>query len=284
MAILSEQLKEQRMYAEAQLKNARNFNRFITVKSIGIEPLELGGQTIECLKVYYEGVYGYIPKDRMDDYEFRSLYSFVNGEFQVTVETIISDDHDTFFIGNRKAALQKQEELFWKSAKKGQLHNAFVSGVDKTNLYLIVNGVRIRMPKEEYSYSYHHDLREVVAIGETMNVCITSINNEEQKLEVSRRVLEVDPSKHLSQYKVGGVYACEINNIDFERASVFVTLEPHGITALAKMPALRIGQHLKVGDKQLSFKVNRVDLDKGHIFGHIIVPKVAQIAKARRSW
>ncbi|MFY0519300.1 hypothetical protein ACOMCU_15955 [Lysinibacillus sp. UGB7] len=287
MTMLEEQLKEKRMYAAAALRDARRFKRFITVTSVGVEELERAGTKIECLKVYFDGVYGYIPKDKIDDYDFRSLFSFVDGEFQVTVEEVISDEHNSFFIGNRKAALEKQAEMFWNSAKdgqskEGQIYDAFVSGVDKTNIYLIINGVRTRMTKEEYSYSYHSDLREVIAIGDQIEIQIVTINVEEKKLKVSRRVLEADPKTFLSEYKAGGVYAAEVNNINTDVGGVFVTLKPRGITALAQFPSMRVGQHINVGDK-VNFKVSRVDLQSGHIYGHVVIPKVSQISKARRS-
>lgn len=281
MTMLEEQLKEKRMYAEANLRDARRFKRFITVTSIGVEELTLGDTTIECLKVYYDGVYGYIPKDKIDNYEFRSLYAFVDGDFEVVVEEVLSDENNTFFIGNRTEALNIQANLFWNSAKVGQVHTAFVSGVDKTNLYLIVNGVRKRMPKEEYSYAYHRDMREVVSRGSRIEVKITSLDAEEQKIEVSRRVLEADPAVFLSQYKPGGVYAAEINNINPD-LGVFVTLKPHNISALAQFPSMRVGQHIKEGEK-CQLKVSRVDLQTGHIYGHIVLPRVQQIGKARRS-
>ncbi|MEB2280137.1 hypothetical protein LAV73_09025 [Lysinibacillus xylanilyticus] len=282
MTILEEQLREKRMYAEANLRDARRFKRFITVTSIGVEELELGGTQVECLKVYFDGIYGYIPKDKMDDYEFRSLFSFVDGEFQVNVEEVISDDNNSFFIGNRKAALEKQAEMFWDTAKVGQVHDAFVSGVDKANVYLIISGVRIRMSKEEYSYTYHRDLREVIARGEHIDVQINTLNVEDKKLKVSRRVLEADPKTFLSEYKAGGIYAAEVNNINTEVGGVFVTLKPRGISALAQFPSMRVGQHIKEGQK-VQFKVSRVDLQTGHIYGHVVIPRVQQIGKAHRS-
>lgn len=282
MTILEEQLREKRMYAEANLRDARRFKRFITVTSVGVEELELGGTKIECLKVYFDGIYGYIPKDKMDDYEFRSLFSFVDGEFQVNVEEVISVDNSSFFIGNRKAALEKQAEMFWDTAKVGQVHDAFVSGVDKANVYLIISGVRIRMSKEEYSYTYHRDLREVIARGEHIDVQIATLNVEDKKLKVSRRVLEADPKMFLSEYKAGGIYAAEVNNVNTEVGGVFVTLKPRGISALAQFPSIRVGQHIKEGQK-VQFKVSRVDLQTGHIYGHVVIPRVQQVGKAHRS-
>ncbi len=286
MTMLEEKLREQRMYATANLRDAHRFKRYITVTSIGVEDLVLGESKIECLKVYFDGIYGFIPKDKMDDYEFKSLNAFVDSEFEILVEQVISDDNNAYFIGNRKEALELQATLFWNAAKEGRIraksvHSAFVSGVDKTNLYLIVNGIRKRMPREEYSYVYHRDLREVVSRGEQIDVKIISINAEEQTVEFSRRVLEADPTEFLSEYKPGGVYAAEINNINSE-LGVFVSLKPHGISALAQFPSMRIGRHIKEGDK-CKLKVSRVDLQTGHIYGHIVLPRVHQLGKASRS-
>lgn len=281
MTMLEEQLKEKRMYAEANLKDARRFKRFITVTSVGIEELQMAGTAIECLKVYYDGIYGYIPKNKMDDYEFRSLYAFVDGDFEVIVEDVISDENNAYFIANRTEALSIQANLFWNSAKEGKVYSSFVSGVDKANLYLIVNGVRSRMPKEEYSYAYYKDMREVVGRGERIDVKIISINADEQKVKFSRRILEADPAVFLADYKPGGSYAAEINNINPE-LGVFVTLKPHNISALAPFPSMRVGQHLNEGQK-CQLKVSRVDMQTGHIYGHIVLPRVNQIGKASRS-
>ncbi|MGE7988761.1 hypothetical protein [Lysinibacillus fusiformis] len=281
MTILEEQLKEKRMYAEANLKDARRFKRFITVTSVGIEELQMAGTAIECLKVYYDGIYGYIPKNKMDDYEFRSLYAFVDADFEVIVEDVVSDENSAYFIANRTEALSIQASLFWNSAKEGKVYSSFVSGVDKANLYLIVNGVRSRMPKEEYSYAYYKDMREVVGRGERIDVKIISINADEQKVKFSRRILEADPAVFLADYKPGGSYAAEINNINPE-LGVFVTLKPHNISALAPFPSMRVGQHLKEGQK-CQLKVSRVDMKTGHIYGHIVLPRVNQMGKASRS-
>ncbi|MGE7811188.1 hypothetical protein [Lysinibacillus capsici] len=281
MTMLEEQLKEKRMYAEANLKDARRFKRFITVTSVGVEELQVAGTIMECLKVYYDGIYGYIPKNKMDDYDFKSLFAFVDGDFEVIVEDVISDENSAYFIANRTEALSIQANLFWNSAKEGQVYSSFISGVDKANVYLIVNGVRSRMPKEEYSYAYHRDMREVVGRGERIDVKIISFNAEEQKVKFSRRVLEADPAVFLANYKPGGSYAAEINNINPD-LGVFVTLKPHNISALAPFPSMRVGQHLKEGQK-CQLKVSRVDTQTGHIYGHIVLPRVNQIGKVHRS-
>lgn len=281
MVNLNEELQQKRSFAISSLKEAKAFNRFIPVEVVGIEKLSLGKESQECLKVYFEGVFGYIPKTKIDDYDFYSIDSFVNTNLDVMVEQIISDEHKTYFLANREAALELQANIFWNRGRKGEIVSGYVSGVDKMNVYLLVNGVRCRMSKVDYSFRFVRDLREEVERGQELEVKIVEFNKEEKKIQVSRRVLEADPRTFLDEYSVGSRYGATINNIDPE-TGVFVSLRPHGITALASLPSLNIGKNIKVGDL-VNIHVTRKDEEKGFIYGRLVVPRVGQIRKAQRS-
>lgn len=280
MSVLDQQLKEQRLFAESRLREAKTFKRYLEVEVIGIEPLEFAGQSMECAKVYYDGLYGFIPKDKVDDYEFHSLDSFIGSSVEVIVDDIITDDFQTIFLANRTEALKIKSDLFWKNGRVGDVVPAFISGVDKVNAYLIVNGIRVRMPKMEYSFHYVEDMREQVRRGDTIDVKITAIDAEEKKIRVSRRALEADPRILLKEYKEGGRYAAIVNNFDYENDAIFVSLLPHKVSARAKFPAVRVGQHIEKGDS-VSFHISNIDLERGFVHGRIIVPKVGQIGQAR---
>lgn len=280
MASLHEEMLQKRSFAISSLKEAKAFKRYVQVEAIGIEKLSLGKESQECLKVYFEGVFGYIPKSKIDDYDFYSIDSFVNTNLEVMIEEIISDEHKTYFLANREAALEVQANIFWNRGRKGDVVSAYVSGVDKMNVYLLVNGVRCRMAKEEYSFRYVRDLREVVERGQELDVKIIEFNSEEKKILVSHRILEGDPRTFLDEYTVGSRYGATINNIDPE-TGVFVSLKPHGITALAALPSLSIGKNIKVGDL-VNIHITRKDEEKGFIYGRLIVPRVGQIRKAQR--
>ncbi|MBQ0139470.1 MAG: 30S ribosomal protein S1 [Kurthia sp.] len=280
MASLHEEMLQKRSFAIASLKEAKAFKRYVQVEAVGIEKLSLGKESQECLKVYFEGVFGYIPKSKIDDYDFYSIDSFVNTNLEVLIEEIISDEHKTYFLANREAALEVQANIFWNRGRKGDVVSAYVSGVDKMNVYLLVNGVRCRMAKEDYSFRYVRDLREVVERGQELDVKIVEFNGEEKKIHVSHRILEGDPRTFLDEYTVGSRYGATINNIDPE-TGVFVSLKPHGITALAALPSLSIGKNIKVGDL-VNIHITRKDEEKGFIYGRLIVPRVGQIRKAQR--
>ncbi|MER2005879.1 MAG: S1 RNA-binding domain-containing protein [Psychrobacillus sp.] len=268
--------------AWADIKEAyrqREKKHVFTAKAIGIEKLELNGHKQEVLKLYYNGVYGYIPKSLMDDYDFRSLQSFVGAEFDFVVTQLIEEAGERLFLGNRKLALEYQAEKFWRNAKEAQRFEAFVSGVDRFNVYVLIQGVRTRLSREDYSHVYEPDLQNVVFIGDTIEVAITELDKENKKVEVSRKVLEEDPMSYLREYKVKGSYQGTIINIDIDNG-IFVRLEPRGLIARAGFPPGMKSSILEVGT-QVNFKVTNILEKKGHIHGIIIIPRTGQLNRAK---
>lgn len=268
--------------AWADIKEAyrqREKKHIFSAKAIGIEKMELGGHRQEVLKLYYNGIYGYIPKSLMDDYDFRSLQSFIGAEFDFVVTQLIEEAGERLFLGNRKLALEYQAEKFWRNAKEAQRYEAFVSGVDRYNVYLLIQGVRTRLSREDFSHEYQADLQNVAFIGDTLEVSIIEIDRENKKLEVSRKVLEVNPMSYLKEYKVKGSYQGTIVNMDIDNG-IFVRLEPRGLVGRAGFPPGMKSSMLEIG-KQVNFKVTNVLEHKGHIHGIIIIPRSAQLNRAK---
>lgn len=243
----------------------------IEAQVIGLEKLERGEQKEEALKIYYNGIYGYIPISNVDDYEFRSLQSFVGSNIQFIVEQLFEEDDSRLFLGNRKKALDALAVKFWKKAKIGQDYEAYVSGVDKYGVYLLVEGVRVRMERDDYSYDFVTDLRDYVDIGTTMDVRIMNLEKDEKRIDVSRKALESDPRDFIQEYKRGGFYLGTIVNIDID-AGVFVRLEPRGLVGRAGFPPNLGKRILKPGD-QVNFKVTEVNEKLARVRGLVIVPR-----------
>lgn len=279
---MTTELNMELAHAWADIREAyrqREKKHVFTAKAVGIEKLELRGRKQEVLKLYHDGIYGFIPKTLMDDYDFRSLQSFVGAEFDLVVTDLIDEDGERMFVGDRKLALEYQAEKFWRSAKVGQIHEAFVSGVDTYNVYLLIQGVRTRLNREDYSHVFQPDLQDVVFIGDTLEVAITEIDKENQKIEVSHKILEVNPMSYLKEYKKGGSYQGTIVNIDIDNG-IFVSLEPRGLVARAGFPPGTKSGLLEIGGK-VNFKITNILENKGHIHGIVIVVRGAKSNRAR---
>lgn len=272
-------------WADLRQANNKKSKKFILKANVvGLEDLELGPKKEQALKMYYNGIYGYIPISKVDDYEFKSLQMFVGSELEFIVEGVFETkgSEERFFLGNRKEALEIMAESFWKTADVGQEYEAFVSGVDKYGIYLVIDGVRTRMEREDYSHIFVKDMQEVVFIGDTMDVRITKINPETKRIEVSRKVLEQDPKEYLKEYKLGGFYAATIVNIDID-AGIFVSLAPRNITARSNMPA-GLGRRLLQEGELVNFKITDINTVNGRVNGLVIVPKVGQANRQGKSY
>lgn len=190
--------------AWAEVREAyRNRERkhVLSAQIIGAETLEFKGYQEQALKVYFKGIYGFIPTSLIDDYEYRSLQSFIGTSLDFIVTHVIEEAGQRLFVGDRKKALEVLASKFWKQAKSGQVYDAFVSGVDMYGAYLVIEGVRTRLNRTEYSYEYVTDMRELVFIGDSIQVELTEVDAANQKLEVSRKSLEDNPAQFINEYK-----------------------------------------------------------------------------------
>jgi small subunit ribosomal protein S1 len=266
-------------WAEIREATYNNKKKYLHAQVIGLEVKQLGSAQEECLKLDYKGIYGYLPKSKLDDYDFRSLQNYVGAvlEFVVT-ENFADGEHDRFFLADRLKALELKANNFWRKAKEGFDVQAFVRGVDSHNVYLYVEGVQVRLNKENFSYTHYADLRDVVFIGEHMEVKITELDTESKTVEVSRKALESDPMSYIDEYKEKSVYLGEIVNVHMDYG-IFVRLEPRGIVARTGFPPGMNGELLKVGN-QVNFKITGIDEKNRRIKGIIITPRNSMKRKA----
>ncbi|QPA61273.1 hypothetical protein INQ55_23350 (plasmid) [Lysinibacillus sphaericus] len=345
-----EQLQLQQALATLR-EAARMKTRILKGTVYGVETLTLVGHKQQVLAVDFNGIFGYIPASKIDNYDFKGLQAFVGTELDFVVEelfipseletdndeieeapnnsteaivesnpeitlseeyeqktisvdaadTLVSDEpsqlteqknskhskHDsstikqTRFIGNRAAALEIQSNRFWKSLQtKGvsnQIYDAFVSGVDKVNVWLVVEGIRVRMNRMNFSYKFIDDLRNELYIGDMIKVKVLSFEEKEvdgnkvRNLEVSRKVLEKDPKEFLHNIKVKGTYLGVVKNIDIDNG-VFVELQTFGITVLTSFPSMDSGIKLQK-EKQVNVRVTKINTETGFVHGVIFDPR-----------
>lgn len=214
--------------AWADIKESQRVKKVLYAEAVGLEALSMGSKKEEMLKLYYNGVYGYLPKSRIDNYEFKGLHHFLGKEFEFVVETVDLEGH--WFLANRIEALEVSAKRFWKSAKVGQIMAGFIRGMDTSRLYLLVEGVPTVMRREEVSYSYIEDMRTEFEIGDVINVKITNLapptdDNIDGLLEVSAKVLEKDPWGQIAHYKERSSYSGTITKVHPEHGGM--KLLPH---------------------------------------------------------
>ncbi|MED0677629.1 S1 RNA-binding domain-containing protein [Aneurinibacillus thermoaerophilus] len=259
---------DEKARAWADIKDSQRTKRVLVAQAKGIEDFQIGDKKIECLKLNYRGIYGYLPKQFIDNYEFKGLTYFLGKYFEFVVDDVSFDTEKQIFIANRIKALEILSQNFWKTAKEGEVYSAFVRGIDQFNLYLLVEGVPTMLHRSEYSYSFVEDLREELEIGDTINVKILRLVKPNEKylenvndpqseeltagenglLQVSARVLQEDPWKNITDYEEKGLYHGTITKIHVDHG-LFIELEP-GLTVRTNFPpeapSFKVGQSVPV--------------------------------------
>lgn len=284
----NDDLEVSRALAWANIKDSKKMKRVLYAQAVGIEEIPVAGTVQECLKLNYQGNYGYLPPDLIDEYEFRGLQGFLGKEFEFVVQHVDLESH--LFVANRKEALGILAEKFWKTAKEGDTYEAFVRGVDPYNLYLIVNGVRAKLYRDEFSYSFVEDLREEVEIGDTLQVKIVrlvkpgkkfkringrgqeveGIADERGYLELSSRLLENNPWHNITHYKERATYLGTITKVHMDHG-LFIELEL-GLVVRTNFPPNATGALLKKG-RQVNVKILEIDAKKKTMKAIVINPK-----------
>lgn len=296
---LTNEIEAERAAAWADIKESQRAGNVLTAKAIGIEYFELGELKQECLKLNYNGIYGYLPTSFIDTYEFRGIQNFVGKTFEFVVSYVSFEDQ--IFAANRIMALEKSAKRLWKNGKPGDIYPAFVRGVDRYHVYLLVSGVPTRMHRDEFSYVFSDDLREEIFIGETIDVKVLEINKpnpdlaiegdeptaEEKRaiegnISVSKKALEVDPMSFINEYKEKSTYLGTITKIHVDHG-IFISLEPRGITVRSGFPPGSNGARLQVGD-EVNFKIQDINVKERRIKGLIITPNQNYKNKSNRSY
>lgn len=266
--------------AWADVKESKKMGHVLFGRVIGIETLENGKVKEECLKINFNGIYGYLPRTLIDRYEFKGLQHFLGGEFEFIVDEYFIDEQ--IFLANRIKALDKSAKIFWNKVRKGIEVEAFVRGADQFNVYCLVNGVSTKLHRDDFSYTYFEDIREAVEICDTFPVIVDEFVKPGEKdedgnvitegrIKVSKKALETDPMTFINEYKEKSYYLGRITKIHPQHG-LFVELEPRGIVSRCNFPPHYDGKPLRVGD-EVNVKIQEIIVKERKVKGLIILPK-----------
>lgn len=275
--VIDQQMDQEQteMLAWAEIKNSKNVGKVLIARATGLEELAFGNLKMECLKLNFNGVYGYLPKDRIDDYEFKSLQFFIGKYFEFVVEEVLIDKEQTVgtFVANRKKALVINAKNFWKTAKVGQIYESFIRGIDQVHLYLLIEGVPVILHRDEVGYSFYEDLRQEFEIGDSIDVKIIGLTHptedSEGKVVVSAKVLAQDPWLKIKHFHEKMTYLGTILRVHPVHG-LFIELE-HGMNVRTNLPAGGMSRVFKPGD-EINVRILSIDVVERRIKAVSIVP------------
>jgi small subunit ribosomal protein S1 len=252
------------MRAWADVKEAHRTGKILTARSIGIETKSIKDSKEEVLKLDFNGVYGYMPKSLVDNYNLRGIQHYLDRELEFVVDKVIIDPNANvgIFLANRAKALEKKAERFWREAQEGQIFNAFVRGVDKYTLFLLVEGVPIELNRSEVGYMYYEDLTEAFEIGDILPVKLSSITrpSEDQKgkITVDSKTLQFDPWTNIVNYQENGIYVGRITKIHPDHGMFVELVDSPGLVVRTNFPPYTGNQIFKKGET-IRVRIAKID-------------------------
>ncbi|MFX3643501.1 MAG: S1 RNA-binding domain-containing protein [Candidatus Pristimantibacillus sp.] len=283
MSTLTEEQNTPKAEVWRELRTSRTRTRVLFAQVVGLEDLSLAGQSMKCLKLDYKGIYGYMPSNKIDNYEFKNLQHLMGSNFEFVVDEVITprqhneaEPHEEleveYFLANRIKALEVMSELFWKQVEVDQRYTAFIKGIDAFRLYLLVEGVEIVLDRTEVDYNLYDDLRTVFEIGQTIDVKVMKVEKPTEEkpkgdVSVSAKVLMEDPWRFIKDFKERGTYLGTLQRIHPE-FGMFVELKP-GLTVKCNVPAGASRRPFKRGD-EINVKIRHIDHVNHKILGTAI--------------
>lgn len=198
------------------------------------------------------------------DKNIQNPKDFINEGDEIDVEVIEIDTEKRKLRVSLKNLLEKPFDEFKKNYKVGDVVKGSVVTITKFGAFIKIGTVEGLLRNEDVSWDRNETCKDLLKVGDEVEVKITSIDTKEDKISLSKKDLEDSPiAKYAASHKVGDIVKGTIRNIkDF---GLFVELE-EGVDALLRKEDVSNVEDLKVGDEiesaidYLDTKRNRIRL------------------------
>ncbi len=198
------------------------------------------------------------------DKNIQNPKDFINEGDEIDVEVIEIDTEKRKLRVSLKNLLEKPFDEFKKNYKVGDVVKGSVVTITKFGAFIKIGTVEGLLRNEDVSWDRNETCKDLLKVGDEVEVKITSIDTKEDKVSLSKKDLEDSPiAKYAASHKVGDIVKGTIRNIkDF---GLFVELE-EGVDALLRKEDISNIEDLKVGDEiesaidYLDTKRNRIRL------------------------
>ncbi len=178
------------------------------------------------------------------------------------------DRESNICVLSRKAAIEQMAAKTWKSIQEGDVKPAVVRETKPYGVKVNIGGIETTIPAAELSHGWVKDVRDIFKAGDTFDVLIKTVNQEEKKLVVSLKALLKDPWETVGErYSVEGEYLGKITTV--AEFGVFINLET-GIDMLVAMPQSEQTRGMLEKGAEALARITNIDTEKRKIYGRLI--------------
>ncbi len=183
---------------------------------------------------------------------------------EIDVEVIEIDPKSHKLRVSLKKLLPKPFDEFLKKNKEGDVVEGVVTSLTDFGAFVRIDGVEGLLHNQDISWDKNTKCKDVLKVGDTVEVKIAKINAEDQKISLNRKALLESPVDKFAQtHKINSVITGKIRDIkDF---GVFVSLED-GVDALIRNEDLAplVKEELEIGD-EVEAVISVIDTNRDRI-------------------
>ncbi|WP_034849350.1 bifunctional 4-hydroxy-3-methylbut-2-enyl diphosphate reductase/30S ribosomal protein S1 [Clostridium hydrogeniformans] len=213
----------------------------------------------------YKGVNVFLPASLVDLKHVEDLSEYVNKTIEVKIIEFIDNEKKEKIVASRKAILIedsiKNEENSWNSIEENGIYEGEVKRISDFGAFVNIKGIDGLLHLSEISWGKINSPKEVLKIGEKLNVKVINIDRENKKLGLSIKELTPNPwdNAHLN-YPVGNIALGKV--VRFADFGAFVELEPgiDGLVHLSQISHNKINKPGEVLEINESVKVKILDV------------------------
>ena len=164
-----------------------------------------------------------------------------------------------------EAERKEKKEAFMNALEEGMTVRGRIVSFQKYGAFVDLGGVEGLLPISEISWGHVEDIRDVLTVGQELELQVLKLDREKDRLSLSLRKIQPDPWFTVEQRYTEGS-SCRGKVVRLARFGAFVELEP-GIEGLLHISRLGEGKKIKhPGDvlskgQILDLRIERLDRD-----------------------
>ena len=273
-----------RAYFLSSRNNERLFTTRLKIDKTGKDLLEeayhnripIEGLVEKEIKGGYEiriagNVRAFCPYSQMGLHQLTNSDKYIGR--QLTFKIIEYGEKGRNLIISNKAVIeeerQKQKDALRASLKEGMTVNGEITSIRNFGAFVDIGGIEGLIPISEISWDRVEDIRNILSVGQKVNVSISKLDWDNDKFSFSLKETLPDPWKDITQkYPEGSSHLGKVSRLTSFGA--FVTLEP-GVDGLVHISELgkekRINHPREVldGNQTIQVRITKVNEERKRI-------------------
>ena len=212
------------------------------------------------------------------DKHIKSPKEYLEVDQEIDVEVIEIDPIKHKLRVSLKTLLPKPFEEFNKNFNEGDVVTGTISTLTDFGAFIKIGGIEGLLPNQDLSWEKSTKCKDVLTVGETIEVKISKIHTDTEKISLNRKTLEESPIDKFSlNHKINDIIKGNVRDVkDF---GVFVSLED-GVDALIRTEDLEplIPEELEK-DQEIEAVIVAIDTKRDRI--RLSVKKLERMEDAK---